>query len=81
MSTVLVKVVRADVERDIFQEGNLVESIQNGSVFMVTCVAQGYEDSEGSFWAINLSTGRSEGFEMACRVAHLRTFISKHNYQ
>lgn len=25
--------------------------------------------------------GEGEGFELACRVKHLRTFVSKHNYR
>ena len=51
----------ANMEKDIFKEGNLVIS-GAGEVYLVTAIAQGYGNNEkGTFWAIPLTTGVSEG--------------------
>lgn len=63
MSMSIVKVQPADTNtKDIFKEGNLVVS-NDGEVYLVTCIAQGYEDNDrNSFWAIKLSSGISGGY-------------------
>lgn len=51
----------ADLTKDVFKEGNLVVN-DDGKVYLVTCVAQGYENSSpDTFWAIDLKTGISGG--------------------
>ena len=62
MSMSIVNVKPADTNtKDIFKEGNLVVS-NEGEVYLVTCIAQGYEDNDrNSFWAIKLSSGISGG--------------------
>lgn len=61
MSMSLVKVQETNIHKDIFKEGNLVIG-SSGVVYLVTVVAQGYEDSSpDTFWAINLENGLSGG--------------------
>lgn len=61
MSMTVVDVKPADMNKDIFKEGNLVVS-DDGKVFLVTVIAQGYDDDQpGTFWAINLQNGISGG--------------------
>lgn len=62
MSMIVKQTNPVDFNQDIFYEGNLVVSKRHGGVFLVTLVAQGYDDSsEGTFWGIDLSTGSSGG--------------------
>ena len=48
---------------DIFKEGTLVCLITNPQeVFLVTCIAQGYDgSSENTFWGIDLTGSRTSG--------------------
>lgn len=55
-----------NMDKDIFKEGNLVVS-QEGKVYLVTVIAQGYDDNQrGTFWAIDLATGISGGNWLKC---------------
>jgi len=56
MATTLKTVKATPINKDIFFEGNLVQSTQTGVIYLVTVPATGYGEtlSDSTFWAINL---------------------------
>jgi hypothetical protein len=55
--------VTATYKEDVFHEGAFVAPKDKpNQVYMVTCIAQKYEDNqEGRFWAIDLTGSRISG--------------------
>lgn len=63
MATTLKAMKATPINKDIFFEGNLVQSTQTDGIYLVTVPATGYSEtpSDTTFWAINLDGSFTSG--------------------